>query len=62
MDDAPTQMIAIDSTCYYDAMVKKCKNDAMIYLARDDVVAAVTDPLGDEDAAAYIKVMSSAST
>jgi hypothetical protein len=43
-------------------VVKKCKTDAMIYLDRDDVVAAVTEQLGDEDAVAYINVMSATST
>jgi hypothetical protein len=36
---------------------KKCKNDAMIYLARDDVSAAMTEQMG-EAAVGYINVMS----
>jgi hypothetical protein len=38
-------------------VVKKCKNDAMIYLARDDVSAAMTEQMG-EAAVGYINVMS----
>jgi hypothetical protein len=36
---------------------KKCKNNAMIYLARDDVIAAMAEQIG-EAAVGYITVMS----
>jgi hypothetical protein len=39
-------------------VVKKCKNDAVIYLARDDVVGAVGDHLDPQAAASYIAVLS----
>jgi hypothetical protein len=38
-------------------VAKKCKTDAMIYLGRDDAIAAVAEPIG-EAAVGYITTMS----
>ena len=38
-------------------VAKKCKNDAVMYLAHEDVVAAVGDHLGPRAAASHIAVL-----